>query len=85
MNNLKLKILEHAYARPGLTIGGLADAISRGKKTEADVRHLVEKGYLLDDRGLELSKKGYACIDSASSRNRAKRAGKWVLGLDIMD
>ena len=81
MNNLKLQILEHAYAQPGLTVGGLADAISRGPKTEADVRYLVDKGYLLDHRGLELSKKGYACIDSGSSINRAKRVGKWLLGI----
>lgn len=81
MNNLKLKILEQAHARPGVTVGGLADAISRGPKTEADVHYLVEKGYLLNDRGLALSKKGFAYIDSVSSRNRAKRVGKWVLGI----
>ena len=81
MNNLKLKILEHAYARPGLTIGGLADSISRGPKTEHEVRYLVEKGFLLDHSGLELSEKGLACIDSASLRNQAKRVGKWVLGI----
>ena len=34
MNNLKFKILERAYARPGFSIGGLADSISRGPKTE---------------------------------------------------
>lgn len=81
VNNLKLKILEHVYAQPSLTVGGLADVISRGPKTEADIRHLLEKGYLVNDRGLELSKKGYARIDSASSRNRAKRVGVWVLGI----
>ena len=81
MNNLKLKILEHAYARPGLTIGGLADVISHGSKSEQEVRYLIEKGYLLDANGLELSKKGFACIDSASFRNRAKRVGKSVLGI----
>ena len=83
MNNLKLKILERAYAEPGSTVGGLADAISRGPKTEEEVRHLVEKGYLLDDRGLTLSDKGLACIDSASPRNRAKRIGKGVLGIAL--
>ena len=81
MNNLKLRILERAYAEPHLTVGGLADRISRGRRTEEDVRHLVKKGYLLDERGLELSDKGLACIDSGSSRNRAKRIGKWVLGM----
>ena len=81
MNNLKLKILEHAYAQPGLTEGGLADAISRGPKTEQEVRYLVEKRFLLDHSGLELTKKGLACIDSSSFTNRAKRVGKWVLGI----
>ena len=81
MNNLKLQILEHAYARPGLTKGGLADAISRGPKTEQEVCYLVEKGFLLDHSGLELSKKGLACIDSSSFKNRAKQVGKWVLGI----
>ena len=80
MNNLKLRILEQVHAQPGLTIGGLVDAISRGPRTEQEVRYLVEKGYLLDDRGLGLSNKGFACIDSASFRNRAKRVGKGVLG-----
>lgn len=81
MNNLKLKILEYAYSRPGLSIGGLADAISRGPKTEQEIRYLLERGFLLDHRGLELSRKGVACIDSASLRNRAKWVGKWVLGI----
>ena len=66
MNNLKLKILERAYAEPGLTIGGLADATSCRPTTEQEIRYLVEQGYLLDDRGLKLSNKGFACIDSAS-------------------
>lgn len=83
MNNLKLKILEYAYTRPGLTIGGLADSIAPGQRTEQDVRHLVNRGYLLDERGLELSNKGLACVDSASLRNRAKRLGKSVLGLAL--
>ena len=83
MNNLKRKILERAYAQPGLTIGGLADAISPGPRTEQEVRHLVEKGYLLDDSGLELSNKGFACINSASFRNRAKRVGNLVRVLAV--
>lgn len=33
MNNLKLKLLERAYASPGFTVGGLADSISRGPRT----------------------------------------------------
>ena len=81
MNNLKLRILERAYARPGLSMGGLADAISRGPTTEKAVRDLVERGYLRDDHGLELSKKGIACIDSSSFRSRAKRVSKWALGI----
>ena len=52
MSNLKLRILERAYAEPGLSIGGLADAISRGPTTEEEVDRLVEQGYLLNDRGL---------------------------------
>ena len=83
MNNLKLKILERAYAQPDLTIGGLADAISRGPRTEQQIRHLVEKGYLLDHSGLELSNKGFAYINSASFRNRAKRVGKLVRVLAV--
>ncbi|MDD9997809.1 MAG: hypothetical protein OXQ89_08710 [Rhodospirillaceae bacterium] len=81
MNNLKLQILKGAYARPGYTIGGLADTISRGRRTEEEIRHLLEKGYLLDGSGIELSKKGLACIDSASFRNRMRRIGKGTLGL----
>lgn len=77
MNNIKLKILERAHAEPGLTIGGLADCISRWPRTEQEVQYLVDNGYLLDTcRGLELSNKGYACIDSASLRNRTNRVGK---------
>ncbi len=86
MNNLKLKILERAYADPGLTVGGLADCISRGPKTEQEVQYLVDKGYLLNDNGLGLSNKGFARIDSASFRNRAMRVGKCVLrtGLSVV-
>ena len=81
MSNLKLKVLEYANARPHLTIGGLADAISPGARTEQEIRHLVKKGYLLNHSGLTLSKRGIACIDSASFKNRAKRVGTWVLGV----
>ena len=81
MNNLKLRILEQAYAKPHLTVWGLADSIGPGHRTEQEVLYLVKKGYLLDDRGLELSKKGLACIDSASLTNRTKRIGKWLLGI----
>ena len=86
MNNLKLRILERAYARPGLTIGGLADSISRGPMTEQDVQYLVDEGYLLDHNGLGLSKKGLARVDSASFRNRARLVGKYVLstGLSVV-
>ncbi len=83
MNNLKLKILEHAYAQPGLTVEGLADTISRGRKTEEDVRYLLKKGYLIDVRGIELSKKGLCCIDSSSSRNQMKRIGIGLLGIVV--
>ena len=81
MNDLKLQILEGAYAQPGYTIGGLADTISRGRRTEEEIRQLVKNGYLLDVQGIELSKKGLACINSASFRNRTKRLGKGTLGL----
>ena len=81
MSNFKLKILEYVYARPHLGIGGLADIISRGSRTGQEVRSLVEKGYLLNRNGLTLSKRGIACIDSASFRNRAKQVGTWVLGV----
>ena len=60
MNNLKRQVLESAYARPGYTIGGLADTISRGRRTEEEIRDLVEKGYSLDvTGGIELSKKAW--------------------------
>ena len=73
MNSIKLKILERVHAEPGLTIGGTwADTISRGPRTEQEVRYLIKKGYLLDEKGLELSRKGLACIDSDSMRNRTK-------------
>lgn len=81
MNNLKLKILEQAYSQPGLTIGGLADKISRGAKTEQEVRDLEAKGYLREDGGLQLTKKGLAHIDSASFLNRTKRLGKGTLSI----
>ena len=42
--------LERAYAEPGLTIGGLADSISRGPGTEQEMRHLVDKEYLATQR-----------------------------------
>ncbi len=83
VNNLKLRILERAYARPGLTVGGLADRISQGPRAEQEVRDLVARGYLLNERGIEISSKGLACIDSASLRNRAKRLGKGLLGLAV--
>ena len=80
MNNLKRKILKRAYAQPKLPIGGLANLISPGGRTVSDVQHLVDGGYLLNNNGLELStKKGLACIDSSSLRNRMKRVGKGVL------
>ena len=46
----------------------------------------MDKGYLLNDNGLSLSKKGFACVDSASFRNRAMRVGKCVLrvGLSVV-
>ena len=81
MNNLKLRILERAHAHPSFTMGGLADRIGRSPATEKAVLELVEKGYLRNDYGLELSAKGMACIDSSSFRNRAKRVGTWVLGI----
>ena len=81
MSNLKLKILEYVYARPHLSVGGLADVISPGSRTEQEVQNLLKKGYLVDRGGLQLSKKGIACIDSASFKNRAKRVGTWVLGV----
>ena len=86
MNNLRLRILERAYASPGLSVGGLADSISRARKTEQQVQCLVDRGYLLDHNGLELSKKGLACVDSASFRNRAILVGKYVLstGLSVV-
>lgn len=81
MNNLKLKILERVYAQPWLTVGGLADQISPGPRTEEDIRDLVKKGYLRYDRGLHLSQKGLACIDSSSLRNRMIRVVKFVLAM----
>lgn len=81
MNNLKLKILERVYAEPWLTVGGLADQISPGRRTESDIQDLVKKGYLVNERGLHLSEKGLACIDSASPRNRMIRVAKFVLAM----
>ena len=84
MNNLELRLLERAYAEPGLTIGRLADTISRGHRAEQEVRYLVARGYLLNvGRGLELSNKGLACIDSASLRNRTKRVGKGLVTIAL--
>ena len=84
MNNIKLKILERAYAEPGLTIGGLADSIGRGLRTEQEVQYLVDNGYLLDTyKGLELSNEGFACINSASLRNRTNRVGKCLLAFAL--
>lgn len=83
MNNLKLRLLERDYARPGLTEGGLADGVSRGRRTEEEVRRLLEKGYLTDECGLELTAKGLACIDSASLGNRMMRIGKGALGVAL--
>ena len=81
MNNLKMKILERVYAEPWLTVGGLADRISPGRRTEKDIQDLVKKGYLLDKRGLHLSEKGLACIDSSSRKNRMIQVGKYLLAM----
>ena len=81
MNNLNTKILERVYAEPWLTVGGLADRISPGRRTEKTIQDFVKKGYLLDNRGLQVSKKGLACIDSSSRRNRMMRIGKYVLAM----
>ena len=81
MNNLKLKILEQVYVQPWLTVGGLADRISPGRGTEKDIQHLVKKGYLRNERGLHLSAKGLACIDSSSLRNRMIGVAKFVLAM----
>ena len=81
MNDLKLKILERVYAQPWLTVGGLADQISLGPRTEKDIRDLVKKGYLRYERGLHLSDKGRNYIDSSSRRNRMIQVGKYVLAM----
>ena len=81
MNDLKLKILERVYAQPWLTVGGLADQISPGPRTEQDIRDLVEKGYLRYERGLHLSDKGRNYIDSSSRRNRMLQVAKYVLAM----
>lgn len=81
MSNLKLKILERVYAQPWLTVGGLADQISPGPRTEKIIQDLLKKGYLRYERGLHLSDKGLACIDSSSLRNRVIRVVKFVLAM----
>lgn len=81
MNNLKLRILEQVYAQPWLTVGGLADKISPGPRTEKDIQDLVKKGYLRYERGLHLSEKGRSYIDSSSRRNRMIQIGKYVLAM----
>ena len=81
MNNIKLKILNHVNTNPWLTRGGLVDAIGGRARTEQDIRYLVEKGYLVDRDGMELTDRGFACINSGSFRNRAKRLGQGALGL----
>ena len=83
MNNIKLNILKRVYTKPWLTRGGLIDAIGDPNRTERDIRYLIEKGYLLDHPGMVLTDKGYACIDSGSVRNHAKRLGLGVLGLIV--
>ena len=80
VNNLKLRVLERAHANPELTRGGLVDAMGDRDKAEENIDYLVTKGYLRDRRGIELTDKGFACIDSGSFRNRAKQAGKGALG-----
>ena len=81
MNNLKLRILERVYAEPWLTVGGLADHISPGRRTEMDIEELVKKGYLRYERGLHLTDKGRNYIDSSSRRNRMTQVGKYVLAM----
>lgn len=79
MNNLNLKILQRVYAKPWLTVGGLADQISPGRRTEGEIQNLVKKGYLVYNNGLHLTDKGRDCIDSSSRRNRLIQTGKYVL------
>ena len=81
MNNLKTTILERVYAEPWLTVGGLADRISPGRRTEKDIQDLVKKGYLRYERGLHLTDKGRNYIDSSSRRNRMIQVGKYVLAM----
>ena len=81
MNNLNLKILEQVYAKPWLTVGGLADQISPGRRTEEEIQNLLRKGYLRNERGLHISEKGLACINSSSLRNRMIRIAKFVLAM----
>ena len=83
MNNLNLKILERVYAEPWLTVGGLADQISPGRRTEEEIQNLVKKGYLVYNNGLRLTDKGRDCIDSSSRRNRMIQAGKYVLAIAV--
>ena len=81
MSNLKQEILERVYAKPWLTVGGLADQISPGRRTENEIQDLVKKGLLRYERGLHLTDKGLAYIDSSSRRNRMIRAGKYLLAM----
>ena len=81
MNDLKAKILERVYAEPWLTVWGLADRISPGRRTEETIQDLVKKGYLRNERGLHLTDKGLAYIDSSSRRNRLIQVGKYLLAM----
>ena len=81
MNNLNLKILEHVYAKPWLTVGGLADQISPGRRTEEEIQNLVKKGYLRNETGLHyFGERLLACINSSSLRNRMIRVVKIPAG-----
>ena len=83
MNNLKLKILEHVSAHPFLSRGGLIDAMGGRGRTDLDIGFLIEKGYLVESRSMELTDKGFACIDSGSIRNRMKRIGAVAVGIIV--
>ena len=83
MNNIKLKILEYVSTHDWLTRGGLLDAMGGRARTEQDIRYLVDKGYLLDSGSVELTEKGFACIDSGSFRNRTIQIVKGVLGIVV--
>lgn len=69
VKNLGASICQTSFDRRGV-----ADSIGPGDRTEQEVRYLVKKGYLLDDRGLKLSEKGLACMDSANLKKRARWA-----------